>query len=159
MKFFVKVSKMEKKLKKTVSVLLSVIMILCIVPMVGAADDSKKQGINGFNFIALDGAPHKHDYNGKVTAEPSCTESGTKILTCFCGESYTETVSALGHTDSDGNGYCDRCDAKIKSTDPSSGCSHICHKKGISSFFYKIARIFWKMFKTNQYCSCGAKHY
>ena len=134
-------------------------MILCIVPMAGAADDSKKQGINGFNFIALDGAPHKHDYNGKVTAEPSCTESGTKILTCFCGESYTETVSALGHTDSDGNGYCDRCDAKIKSTDPSSGCSHICHKKGISSFFYKIARIFWKMFKTNQYCSCGAKHY
>ncbi len=43
--------------------------------------------------------------------------------------------------------------------DTSSNCSHICHKGGISKFFYKIALFFWKIFKTNQYCSCGAKHY
>lgn len=43
--------------------------------------------------------------------------------------------------------------------DTSSNCSHICHKTGISKFFYKIALIFWKIFKTNQYCPCGAKHY
>ncbi len=43
--------------------------------------------------------------------------------------------------------------------DPSATCTHICHKGGISAFFYKIARFFWKLFKTNKYCSCGAAHY
>ena len=43
--------------------------------------------------------------------------------------------------------------------DPSANCNHICHKGGISKFFYKIALFFWKLFKTNKYCSCGAAHY
>ena len=43
--------------------------------------------------------------------------------------------------------------------DPYATCNHICHKGGISAFFYKIARFFWKLFKTNKYCSCGAAHY
>lgn len=38
-------------------------------------------------------------------------------------------------------------------------CDHICHKKGIAKFFYKIARIFWKLFKKNKVCKCGALHY
>lgn len=41
----------------------------------------------------------------------------------------------------------------------SNSCSHICHKTGISAFFYKIARFFWKLFKINKYCSCGIAHY
>ena len=43
--------------------------------------------------------------------------------------------------------------------DPSANCNHICHKGGISAFFYKIARFFWKLFKTHKYCSCGVAHY
>ena len=38
-------------------------------------------------------------------------------------------------------------------------CNHICHKKGIAAFFYKIARFFWKMFKINKTCDCGIDHY
>lgn len=38
-------------------------------------------------------------------------------------------------------------------------CSCMCHKTGIQGFFYKIMRIFWKLFKTNKTCSCGAVHY
>ncbi len=38
-------------------------------------------------------------------------------------------------------------------------CNHICHKKGIAAFFYKIARFFWKMFKINKACDCGIDHY
>lgn len=41
----------------------------------------------------------------------------------------------------------------------SNSCSHICHKTGISAFFYKIALFFWKLFKINKECSCGIAHY
>lgn len=38
-------------------------------------------------------------------------------------------------------------------------CDHICHKGGFSGFIYKLLRIFWKLFGTNKYCSCGVAHY
>ncbi|MBR3768428.1 MAG: hypothetical protein IKL10_09365 [Clostridia bacterium] len=38
-------------------------------------------------------------------------------------------------------------------------CSHICHKGGISGFFYKIIRLFWQLFGMNKTCSCGLDHY
>ena len=47
----------------------------------------------------------------------------------------------------------------ISVTEQRSACTHICHKGGISKVFYKIARFFWKLFKVNEECSCGAAHY
>jgi len=43
-------------------------------------------------------AAHTHSYTEKITKNPTCTESGTKTFTCSCGTSYTETVSATGHS-------------------------------------------------------------
>lgn len=41
-----------------------------------------------------------HTYNeGVVTTAPTCTEKGVKTFTCACGDSYTEEVAALGHTE------------------------------------------------------------
>ena len=40
----------------------------------------------------------KHDYKGVVTDEPLCIMNGEKTYTCTrCGDSYTETIDALGH--------------------------------------------------------------
>lgn len=41
---------------------------------------------------------HTHNYTGKVTKEPSCTEEGVKVFNCSCGDSYTEAVEKLGHS-------------------------------------------------------------
>lgn len=42
--------------------------------------------------------PHSHSWDsGKVTKEPTCTESGTRLYTCSCGDTRTETIPALGH--------------------------------------------------------------
>ncbi len=41
---------------------------------------------------------HTHSYTGKITKNPTCTEAGTKTFTCSCGDSYTETVPAAGHS-------------------------------------------------------------
>ena len=41
----------------------------------------------------------KHSYSSKVTTKPGCTSAGVKTYTCtLCGHSYTETVSATGHS-------------------------------------------------------------
>ena len=41
----------------------------------------------------------------------------------------------------------------------SSRCDHLCHKDGILGFFWKILRLFFKLFQINPVCECGAAHY
>jgi len=39
-----------------------------------------------------------HSYSSKITKQATCTASGIKTYTCSkCGDSYTETIPALGH--------------------------------------------------------------
>lgn len=55
-----------------------------------------------------------HNYVSSVTKQPTCTEQGTRKYTCsVCGSSYTENISATGHTDSNGDGYCDTCGTAV----------------------------------------------
>lgn len=41
---------------------------------------------------------HIHSYTLTSATEPTCTAEGTNVFACRCGESYTETVIATGHT-------------------------------------------------------------
>ena len=38
-------------------------------------------------------------------------------------------------------------------------CSCMCHKDGFMGFIWKIVSFFWKLFKMNPVCACGANHY
>ena len=41
----------------------------------------------------------EHSYTSKVTKQPTCTEEGVRTYTCSgCGNSYTEKITANGHT-------------------------------------------------------------
>ena len=40
-----------------------------------------------------------HQYSENVTKKPTCTEEGVKTYTCTCGDSYTETIEKLPHTE------------------------------------------------------------
>lgn len=79
---------------------------------------------------------HTHNYSSSITQEPTCTLTGVKTFTCECGDSYTQTVAALGHnweiktqvpTEYDENGElvtqgytiyrCSRCGEEYKSED------------------------------------------
>lgn len=42
--------------------------------------------------------PHQHSYTSKITKAATCTEDGVKTFTCSCGDSYTETIDATGHS-------------------------------------------------------------
>lgn len=41
--------------------------------------------------------PHEHLYTVTDEINPTCTEAGSKTWTCECGDSYIETIPALGH--------------------------------------------------------------
>ena len=102
-----------------------------------------------------------------VSGKPAtCTETGlTEGKKCsFCGEILVkqEEILALGHTDENNDGKCDRCGEKTGDpapSDPSQNCSCNCHKKGIANFFFKILLFFQKIFKVNRVCNCGVYHY
>jgi hypothetical protein len=51
-----------------------------------------------------------HSYTSKVTTEATCDKAGIKTFTCsLCGNSYTETIAATGHSFSGGS--CTVCGA------------------------------------------------
>lgn len=59
-------------------------------------------------------AKKDHSYTSVITKQPTCTATGTRKYTCsVCGNSYTETIAATEHKDTDGNGYCDVCNAEV----------------------------------------------
>ena len=40
----------------------------------------------------------KHNYESKVTKQPTCTDAGVRTYTCSaCGDTYTEAIAAIGH--------------------------------------------------------------
>ncbi len=43
------------------------------------------------------GTPHEHTYIEDITTGATCDTDGVKTLTCECGDSYTETITATGH--------------------------------------------------------------
>ena len=79
---------------------------------------------------------HTHDYTqiqSQIT-EPTCTKDGYTLLTCTCGSTTKEPISALGHSftnyisnndatihaDGTKTAKCDRCDVTKTVTDPGS---------------------------------------
>ena len=90
----------------------------------------------------------------------TCTKAGyTAYSICVNCEEVTEStvIPAKGHTDANDDGNCDTCNYLISSKGE---CGCYCHG---DSFFdkliYKIAKFFWKLFKINANCQCGAKHW
>lgn len=92
-----------------------------------------------------------HTYDKAVTA-PTCTTQGYTTYTCECGNAYIEPIAPTGH-DFDGS-KCKNC-----GFDKAENCSCNCHKGGFMGFFWKIINFFNKLFKSKQYCGCGAKHW
>lgn len=39
----------------------------------------------------------EHKYQVTIEKQPTCTEKGTRVYTCSCGDRYTEEISPLGH--------------------------------------------------------------
>lgn len=98
--------------------------------------------------------PTGHTYIYNYSFDADCIYDGYVASYCYCG-AYKKTITepALGHIDENHDLHCDRCGEKFRD------CDCMCHKSGFSGFIYKLIKIFWKLFRTNQTCECGASHY
>ena len=100
-----------------------------------------------------------HTYSTSVTA-PTCTAQGYTTYICECGDSYiSDFVSETGHKDENNDGICDGCGIKLKTDSNKDNCTCMCHKSGLMGIIWKIIRFFYKLFKINPVCACGAAHY
>ena len=89
-------------------------------------------------YIGLVHAVETHDYD-TVPVEPS-TEPSTEPAT----EPVTEPVT----------------ESPTEPRPEPQGCSHLCHSSNpVLKILWKIVNFFNKLFKINQYCACGAKHW
>ncbi len=82
---------MSKIFKKTLSMVLALVMVLGMVPVSAFATETEP-------------VEHVHDYQSAVTAEAGCTTEGVMTYTCSCEDSYTEAIPAKGHSYE--NGLC-----------------------------------------------------
>ncbi len=112
-----------------------------------------KHCVNDSCSEEIEGTRAAHTYTWKVTTEATATTDGMETGTCECGYETTRVIPATGET---------------PVPDPEPGtpdvptddtCDHLCHKSGFIGFIWKIVRFFWKLFRMNPTCSCGAAHY
>ena len=75
----------------------------------GSHSVTKDDSINLFYmaYVPAVAEEHTHSYVDEETKEATCTEAGLITYTCSCGDSYTETVEAKGHSFADG--FCVDC--------------------------------------------------
>ncbi len=102
---------------------------------------------------------HVHEVRSDWKDIPAtCTENGYRYALCsICNDWFKEDTNvATGHTDKNNDGKCDTCEETMDSV---KNCSHNCHKGGFMGFIWKIINFFNKLFRSNQYCSCGVKHW
>ena len=67
---------------------------------IGSLSDPFQGSEGDVIIIAVKAAPaHEHSYTGVVTTQPTCTAEGVKTFTCSCGDSYTNPVAVVEHTE------------------------------------------------------------
>ncbi len=81
---------------------------------------------NIVSFTIIKGStPHTHSYTSKITTQATCTTSGIMTYTCKCGDTYTKTIPAKGHTSS--NWMIDKQPAVSVKGSKHKECT-VCHK-------------------------------
>lgn len=111
-------------------------------------------------YIAgYDEIPASHKFGEWIQTEsPTCTEQGREHRYCSdCNYYETREIKPYDHQDKDGDGICDIGGEALTHE---SNCNHLCHSNNkFIQFIWTIINLFYKIFKVNKICSCGAIHY
>lgn len=114
---------------------------------------------NGVETEAIAMTKHTRVADPEVPA--TCVKTGlTAGSHCsVCGKVFVaqKEIPMISHMDLGGDGKCDTC-GKVM-TDKTGTDTCFCHGTGFRALVYRFVRLIWKLFKVNQYCTCGAKHW
>lgn len=86
--------------KRITSLMLTLALLISAFPVQAMAEETAAE---------TEPTEHVHSYASQVTQEASCDTEGVNTYACDCGDSYTEAISALGHSYE--AGVCLRCGA------------------------------------------------
>ena len=64
----------------------------------GSHTITKADTMNLFYMVYTPSNVHTHSYTENITKQATCTETGSKTLTCSCGDTKTEVIGKLPHT-------------------------------------------------------------
>lgn len=78
-----------------------------LIAALGTVDDSSDDSGDDSGGTGED--THTHSYTSEVTTAATCETAGVRTYTCECGETYTESIPAIGHNYVDG--ICSVCGA------------------------------------------------
>ena len=88
--------------------------------------------------------------------ENGTDKNARQMISDACKKADNQLEVDFAKYDNNGDGYCDLCDVNL---DSSVNCDCMCHKTGIMNIIWKILKFFYKLFKINPICECGAAHY
>lgn len=69
------------------------LLTIMMVFLVGCGNSDAKEAVTDTQA----NSGHTHSYTEEITTEATCEVDGLKTLTCECGDSYTEVITATGH--------------------------------------------------------------
>ena len=82
------------------------------------------------------------------------------IMRACEGKSYVEIkIDTHEHILVDDICVCGYDEIAVNDPEPDPVCEHLCHKKGVKGFLWKIVQFFTRLFKIDPVCECGEAHY
>ena len=102
--------------------------------------------------MAVSASRHTHHWSDETySLSANCVRDGGTVRICdsCTAYDYVERTPATGHTDANGDGYCDICDAELNAPDACPYCQqvHTGFFGGIVAFFHRIFYFFKNMFR------------
>ena len=88
-------------MKRKLSVGWILLLVICCLITGATGDTNYTPTINNGEVVpgSLTNYTHNHNFiPGRVTKEPTCTQTGTQEYNCNCGVSETRTLPAKGHS-------------------------------------------------------------
>ncbi len=112
------------------------------------------------SVVKIDKLPHNFKNGWQILTVPTCANMGASIRICnSCLLTESKTEDKLTHKDDNGDYKCDYgCGYEFEKS-VIDECSCICHKGGIAGIIWNFINFFYRIFKINGECSCGAVHY
>ncbi len=108
--------------------------------------------------IAKGGHTRVADYAVEATCTSTGLTAGSHCSVCGYVFVAQKETPMKEHYDLGGDGKCDTCGKLMTGSDGTDTC--FCHRTGFMAIVYNMfIKLIWKIFKINQTCVCGVKHY
>ncbi len=168
-KFDIKTIKVVEKLDMTVPSISLDKEQYCIGDTVKVKWAATSPNTDFYQYWLVIEEPNGKAVNNSATGEAGDVTKNEFSFTATTEGTYKISVWAVPYNDKSERQKFESVTINVKNSaeepttepneEPNENCSCNCHKGGIAGLIWKILNFFYKLFKLNPECSCGAEHY